>query len=547
MFLPGIPDKLWPVHPRPLEDELLTSWLVRCAHANGVRTESWCTALFGSRSAVWNRDFDRSISSTQIERIARCSGQAAADLQRCTLSALEGTLSQKINQRGNSPGLVPLRIFHRTRKGAGLMFCPVCLASGNTVYWRRLWRISYVTACPLHGCELLDVCERCGSAVAQHRVDMHWDIDPGKLNDLITRCHKCFHDLRECQTTVASLAQIRVAQLVANALRDGWVQMEESVSHRPLYAMSFFGGLRCLLAGIRSSDLRRSDRMSDQMHSEGYHAASGFDHDLLVDRRKQIEQVGKQLEDWPNAFLNGARRSGLTYTSLMADRWQTPYWIDSVAREALYKSFAAISDDQVESIARATDLRQVRFSVHAARMLSGVSLESRRFTQDWVGLVDRDTCEAFLVEIDHLVAQMWSKIQRLATVGDKVMFAFAWHFGLTQVQLSQVRIADIGQGRFVTSGALPRASFCEFPEAREQVLAWVNWYLTAIRPSLDPQAPEDRVFVSHTSRSALSASAIGERFRRYRLMTGMHRAIADYSCFVRSGQRSLDSRRLTKS
>lgn len=547
MFVRGIPDQLWPVHPRPIEGELLTSWLVRCAHANRLRAESFCSALFGSRSAVWNRDFDRCVSLPQIERIAHCSGMDVAVVQGCTLRALEGTLTGRVNQHGNSPGLIPLRIYHRIRKRAGLMFCPECLRSDPQIYWRRLWRISYVTACPQHGCELLDTCPFCGSEVAPHRTDVHWDVYPGGLGSLLARCHNCYHDLRTCTPSDASTGELKVARYVADALRDRWVQIDGSSDVSDLYALSFFGGLRCLLAGVRGRE-RRLTKVGEVRDCSGIarHAA-GFDHDQISDRRKQIERVGAFLEDWPRSFLKEARALGIKYTSLMSDRAQMPYWVDAVARQELYRSYAAITHEQVESIARATDVRQARFSAHAARLLSGHSLELRMFANVWVGGVDRDTCELFLAEIDHLAAQIWDRKRRIAVVGDKVMFAFAWRFGLTQVQLSQIVIRDLDQGDFVVPGAHSLPSFWSFPDSKGQVLAWVHWYVNHIRPLLEPREQEERVFVSHTTRSALSASAIGERFRQYRHLTGMHRAIADYPRFVRSGQMSFDSSRRTKS
>jgi len=49
---------LWPIHLQPQKGELLSSWIVRLAHANGYKVETFCTLVFGYRSTIWNRDID---------------------------------------------------------------------------------------------------------------------------------------------------------------------------------------------------------------------------------------------------------------------------------------------------------------------------------------------------------------------------------------------------------------------------------------------------------------------------------------------------------
>lgn len=39
--------ELWPAHPRPLKDELLSSWIVRVIQANGIKLQTLSRMLFG--------------------------------------------------------------------------------------------------------------------------------------------------------------------------------------------------------------------------------------------------------------------------------------------------------------------------------------------------------------------------------------------------------------------------------------------------------------------------------------------------------------------
>jgi len=46
-------------------------------------------------------------------------------------------------------------------------YCPSCLAA--TPYWRALWDITLVTACPIHCVELCDSCSRCNHPLSWKR------------------------------------------------------------------------------------------------------------------------------------------------------------------------------------------------------------------------------------------------------------------------------------------------------------------------------------------------------------------------------------------
>lgn len=66
--------KIWPAHPHPLPDELLTSWMVRLAEANGIRLQALSWMLFGNAHSPWNRDADRSAPKWLIKALSRYSG-----------------------------------------------------------------------------------------------------------------------------------------------------------------------------------------------------------------------------------------------------------------------------------------------------------------------------------------------------------------------------------------------------------------------------------------------------------------------------------------
>jgi hypothetical protein len=196
--------RLWPAHPKPLEDELLSSWWVRLARANHERLHSF-TRLCLPGSSVWNRDIDRSVSRTALRVLARKTGTRLDWVEATTLRAFEGRLFARFNKKTNTRWVLPLGVYHRTHRGFGLQFCPECLRSDRVPYFRRAWRLAFVTVCPHHWSVLRDRCPHCGAAVAFHRLEFG-----GRRGELpehaITTCQRCGLDI--CDGTGSSEAHL---------------------------------------------------------------------------------------------------------------------------------------------------------------------------------------------------------------------------------------------------------------------------------------------------------------------------------------------------
>lgn len=535
MAVRGIPDQLWPAHPAVQAGELMSSWLIRAAHANGYRVESLCTLLFGPRSSVWNRDFDRCASQDMIQRMARWGGCAQEDLVSASLKSLAGTLSEEVGENGSCPGLIPLGIYHRKRRRHGLMYCPMCLLQGKPPYFRKIWRIGYFTACWEHGCQLRDACPRCGAEVAPHRVDIKWSSGAGITTAFHTHCHRCFHSLSVDEGEPASLGELRVARDSSDALQRGWVNVRYEGRTQWIPAIAYFAGLQALIRGIHKTTVRSgatAASMRGRARSKGWR---GFDRQPLAVRRENLEEVGSLLQDWPAGFLTLAARKNLTYSDLTSTQGGLPYWVDLVARANLFRAQAVISSAQRESVANATFNNLGAFCLSAARRLSGHSLAGSELSPHWVPRVDRQVCEMFLACLDQTIARTESRAARLSVMEDKVMFALAWFRGLSQTQLSSLTLDALM--RHVSERPIRcRPDFWLFPNSERDIYAWMAWYLREVRPHLNPHPDESAVFVSATTGRRLSASAIGERFRQHCRLTDMRRQIPHYDAFASNGR-----------
>lgn len=167
---------------RPHEGELLSCYLLRLAGGHSADPYRFYSHLLPGIQ-IWNRDIDRHPNGAiNVLLVERCGLQPEAveamSLKGYTL-AIEGPRQAESPDRGT--WINPLGIFHRTRVLSGLQVCPICLASDGI--YRRLWRLSFVTHCPIHGVPLYACCPVCRAPIVPHRQLMG-----------TTLCHYCHTD-----------------------------------------------------------------------------------------------------------------------------------------------------------------------------------------------------------------------------------------------------------------------------------------------------------------------------------------------------------------
>ncbi len=210
-------DRLWPAHPHPYQGELLSSWLVRVAHANGLKVQTFCRLAFGNDRQVWNRDIDRLAPPWLIETMSARTGTLLKRAWRTTLMVYRGKLFKDSKASGQLQWILPLKMYHRKRLGYGLQFCPRCLAEDAEPYFRLAWRVAFYTYCPKHDCMLLDRCPRCGQGVAYHRIELG---HPNTTSAApLCRCWACGYDYRQSRTAPVNKWSERTFQSWARVLR----------------------------------------------------------------------------------------------------------------------------------------------------------------------------------------------------------------------------------------------------------------------------------------------------------------------------------------
>lgn len=129
--------QLWPIHLKPRQGELLSSWMIRLAHGHGYKTEKMCRMLFGRQHAIWCRDIDRLAPEWVISKMSLVTGASLDRTVQSTLSEYSGIVAEEINSNGNRSWIVPSHIYHRQRTRPGLMYCPICLKRDDDVPFFR--------------------------------------------------------------------------------------------------------------------------------------------------------------------------------------------------------------------------------------------------------------------------------------------------------------------------------------------------------------------------------------------------------------------------
>ena len=176
------------VKPKPQEDELLSSWLVRVAKAHLTHTTSFTNMHFKEYKSniIWQRDLDIWCPDELIERISFKSGYSKDIIFNMTLRSLEGIVADKITGKSNTANIRALGNYCHIKTCGGLMFCPECLKEDKIPYFRKIWRLKKYTICKKHNIELLDRCSNCLSPLTISKSFQEKDF---------TFCYKCGNKL----------------------------------------------------------------------------------------------------------------------------------------------------------------------------------------------------------------------------------------------------------------------------------------------------------------------------------------------------------------
>lgn len=202
--------KIWPAHPKPCPDELLSSWIVRVAQENGIKLQTLSWMLFGNEQSPWNRDIDRTAPPWLLHAFSQHTGLTYWDLLHTTLVTYRTRLYPYRQDVGQLQWITPVRHYGMRYQAFGQQFCPACLANGAFPYFRKSWRVALFTYCPIHQVELHDECPECHAPVVHYRGDFGKEWEAAKRMHI---CPACAADLRLAELRQAYFPNKELHQL----------------------------------------------------------------------------------------------------------------------------------------------------------------------------------------------------------------------------------------------------------------------------------------------------------------------------------------------
>lgn len=350
----GLSRTLWPVHFKPQEDELLSSWLARLALAHGLRFKSFGSRVWPGRSVV-QRDIDLSKDHEVIDALAQKTHTPPARLFAATLASYEGWLAEDVGC--HAPWVLVRHLMIRPQRRFGLQYCPWCLVSDHEPYFRRRWRLAFVVFCLAHRVLLLDRCQKCGAAVRYERQSPDSLIN--NQSRILTQCHQCSTDLREWAADryfkAVDAAELEFQTSLEVTLRRGWIELRNNGA---VYSHLFFSGLYHIVSRLIDGQIASRLQMA---LSQNYGIKLPIDfstgqkifleHLDLVQRRGLFQAVNRLLQDWPDTFVDFCRTNKLGSHLLIRSKRPVPFWYWRVVREHLTKPPRSLSREEVLSIA----------------------------------------------------------------------------------------------------------------------------------------------------------------------------------------------------
>lgn len=197
-----------PIRLKPLEGEILSSFIIRSSIASGTDPIGFSGAIWPEKR-VWTLDLDRAMNDDELLTLSKTTGTKVHALQSLTLNNILSDIFTKApSTLAAWDWITPISSRNRSRVN-GLHYCPDCIKESPT-YFRLNWRIAWNVACQKHGHLLSISCPKCNTVISPHLVNY--------LSTNLRSCVKCEHDMTDVEQTAASPKVIQLQQLLNDAL-----------------------------------------------------------------------------------------------------------------------------------------------------------------------------------------------------------------------------------------------------------------------------------------------------------------------------------------
>ena len=324
---------LWPIRPKPKQDELLSSWLCRIAEENQMQTSAFCSAVFlGERFTF--REIDKTFDFEMMTNLSLGTGIPIDRIWEASLLSDSGYVFD-FRPVGTTEWIFPTASAEG-ESGNGLAYCPLCLEDES--YYRRSWRFAFNPACPKHRVFLRRDCPCCGKPY-----NYYYGITELPAGaPLIVTCRWCGADLRNAAPDHADSRLIDGALRIQEFLNDGIAQDSFSISDcGHVHARPYLTVYRACMVSLADEAKAKWVLVN---HAENL----PVDIDLSAPRKgvasnmleyRPMEGIATLMclgdilmQEWPHRFLQYAKRNRITPTEFFVSTDIVPYWVTQSAK-----------------------------------------------------------------------------------------------------------------------------------------------------------------------------------------------------------------------
>lgn len=331
----GVSGSLWPIHLKPINGEIFSSWLSRIAHAQGLTLNQFLR-IYLPRPVGVGFDIDAISESTFFEAIVRGTGLPHEETVQTTFLPEQGKLYSG-DDLLHAKWIIPLRL--KSPKQTGIPFCPGCLISDSDLYYRKHWRYGFFTICPEHG--LLEThCSRCGHPFSYQGADRtkRVAISTGLSNS----CHRCKHRFSSSISPTTDNVTSRLIQFqseIFDALETGWIQ----VPNRGLvHIFNYLHGLHQIASIFHNQVGEQAAGWVGQQAGislirDNVKASSSLEKQSPQTRAFALFFANWLIQEWPTRLTAMMESLNLTPRAVLPAPVDRPYWLTDTSIDGLSK------------------------------------------------------------------------------------------------------------------------------------------------------------------------------------------------------------------
>lgn len=308
------------IRPLPLDNELLSSWLVRTSYLHHSDPATFLNLYLPEYDyKLWDNDIDLYCDDILASKLSDKTGFPKDKIYGMTLKSYESYLSENIYPNNRNKFIIPIHRRQRNVRQFAQRLCPLCLKEDKEPYLRKKWRLFFSTACVKHNCFLIDKCPDCGTPFMVNK----------RLNDEdFPHCRKCGFSFKEAEPEFIDENSygLKAIKTLYDVLDNGIFMFE----NQPVYSFFFFDVLNHFTKLIKYGYRKGLLLEEEDLDEEGLPISNirGIPYIMELDIRQQYVLFSALMEIFENQenIIIFCKENKITVKMLSRSMGYIPFW-----------------------------------------------------------------------------------------------------------------------------------------------------------------------------------------------------------------------------